>query len=321
MSRKRNVNVERAKELAQSEKIKLSNELAKNVSLGNYIDQKDKKSGIIKYRYTAKGKKKPAWYIKPNWRVPMQVGIFTSGSKQTLVGYISKQARNWRAKDKYKFESELFSQIIPDTATSLVLSGKTMRQAVRKINVDVSDRIAFAGKLQIYDKNGEVIRIGFSGVELFDKIYPDQTRLSILQNKIAGLANKSIQSQDYSYTNTKTIPQIYERERKEMEKVFNKYGSSVNDNDKIYQSLARLCILAGYSDYEDVPSSVGLCRQIIEKARADAKELDDKKFLLNLKNLRDHFIDSGVLQLMRNKDVKKVILILEYRHLPKQPKE
>lgn len=275
---------------------------------------------FLRYKYIAKGKTRPAWHAKPNWRYPMLVAVFTKAPKTKLVSYITGRFQNWRASDKSKFESELYRQAQPGEPFRLLLKGKTMRLAVKKLNIDCADRIAFSSQLKIVNVDLEEIKIGFSGVQLFDTVYEGQTKLSTLQNQIALLANKAIQGQKHTFTNTKVIPKIYNRELKEMEKIFNRYGGEVIESDKIYQSMARLCQLAGYYD-EEIPNSVGLCRTIIEESKAAAKELNDKKFLLSLRSLNNHFIDSGVLRLTEHEDVKTVILFVEFRYLPKQKAE
>lgn len=321
MSKKRNVkNLEKGRIQGRELLGEIASNLTESVKTDSVLPSGEKTSLILKYKYLVKNKKTPAWYLKPNWRVPMIVGVFTGGKKQRLVNYVTTRYTNWRAIDKAKFESELFEQAQESTPIRVILKGSTTRKAIRRLNVKCDDRIAFSCKLKITNVDLEELEIGFSGVELFDTVYPDQTKLSTLQNKIARLANKAIQGQQHTFTNTKVIPRIYESERKVMEKIFTAYGGTVIDSDKIYQSLARLCGLAGYFDGE-IPNSVGICREIIENSKSSAKELEDKRFLKNLQSLNSHFIDSGVLSLMDKQDIKTVYLFLEFRYLPKQKEE
>lgn len=321
MSKRRNVkNLESGKLQGRAILGELSTDLNTKLDTDELVKAGEKTGLILKYKYIAKGKKNPSWHIKPNWRVPFIVGVFTGGKRQKLVNYVTTRYQNWRAVDRAKFESELFEQAQENTPIRVILKGQTMRKAIKRLNIDCRDRLAFTCKLRVTNEDLETLEIGFSGVQLFDTIYSEQTKLSTLQNQIALLANRSIQGQQHTFTNTKVIPQIYARERKEMDKIYNTFGGEVIESDKIYQSLARLCSLGGYYD-GDIPNSVGICRTIIEESKESAKELKDARFLKALRSLNNHFIDSGVLSLMEKQDVKTVYLFLEFRYLPKQKDE
>lgn len=257
--------------------------------------------------------KKPVWSDSPNYRRMMQVGIWVKSPSSNpnrkswkLYKVLQESASFLRAVERPLWESELqaaYNSLRPNTRNIVTLNGRTMREALNglSINLVAGDRVAIVCQMQ-YETESDSGRVSVSYVELFKKWHAGATMLGILRNGLADNLRGALSARQVTFTNAIEMERIYNRNKKEVEKILARYGLDYDSETKTEFLLNRLLDAAGYF------------------ALSDAKDFGDLKFLKAYQVVKELYIPESQLEAKLEMDqIKKPITItLDYRFLERR---
>ncbi len=257
--------------------------------------------------------KKPTWNDKPNFRRMMQVGIWvkaptTNPNRRAwkLYKVLQESASFLRAVERPLWESELqaaYNSLRPNTRNIVTLNGKTMREALNglSINLQPGDRVAIVCQMK-YETENDSGSVSVSYVELFKKWHAGATMLGILRNGLADNLRGALSARQVTFTNAREMERIYNKNKKEVEKILSRYGLDYDSDTKTEFLLSKLLDAAGYF------------------ALADAKDFGDQKFLKAYQVVKELYIPDSQLEAKVAMDqIKKPITItLDYRFLERR---
>lgn len=257
--------------------------------------------------------KKPVWSDKPNYRRLMQVGIWikspTSNPNRKswkLYKELQESHSYLRASERNLWEAELqaaYNSLRPNTRNIITLDGKTMREALNglSINLHPGDRVAIICQMK-YETENDSGSVSVTYVELFKKWHAGATMLGILRNGLADNLRGALSARQVTFTNARDMERIYTKNKKEVEKILARYGLDYDAGTKTEFLLNKLLDAAGYF------------------ALADAKDFGDAKFLKAYQIVKELYIpESQFLAKLEMDQINRPITItIDYRFLERR---
>jgi hypothetical protein len=273
----------------------------------------DYKLRYLQYPTAREKGKKPAWNDKPNFRRMMQVGIWikspTSNPNRKswkLYKGLQESASFLRAVERPLWESELqaaYNSLRPNTRNIVTLNGKTMREALNglSVNLQPGDRVAIVCQMQ-YETANDGGRVSVSYVELFKKWHAGATMLGILRNGLADNLRGALSARQVTFTNAREMEKIYTHNKNAVEKILVRYGLDYDGESKTEFVLSKLLDAAGYF------------------ALVDAKDFGDQKFIKDYQAVKELYIPDSQLEakVVMDQIKKPITITLDYRFLERR---